>query len=273
MRLDARRPLEDLRAEWQQCTRCELGERRQLTRGKFVWGEGQPRGILFLGEGPEQDEERTGRPFVGEEEENIVRQIVQKLGIEPISYFTHIVSCRSCVHDTSAGGEPLFFQHNGKKYPKYRDQPAAEAQIQACKPRLYEEIYLVDPLIIIALGAKAATALTNRTVSLVKEAGAEQEITIPGVMRTAVRTEKRDVWGRVVKGELHLPTVQSEVKYLLIPTYSPYTLRTKLADMSACGPFQQFKKHLKQALHTYDRLTEYYGIQVRDKSNEIDDDS
>jgi uracil-DNA glycosylase len=236
-----------------------------LTNGKFVGGEGQARGILFLGEGPEAEEEKTGRPFVGESEESIVRQVIQKLGMEPLSYFTHIVSCRSCVQDTNAGGEPMFYQHKGIKYPKYKDQPATQPQVQACKQRLYEEIYLVDPLVIVALGAAAASALLNRPVSLIKEAGTEQEITIPGVLHTAVRTEKRGVWGRVAKGELHLPTIQNEVKYLMIPTYSAYFLRVKLADMSACGPFQQFKKHLKAVLRTYERLAEYHGIKVPDR--------
>lgn len=273
MRLDARRPLAELRAEWQQCTRCELGQRRELVQGKFVGGEGHERGIMFIGEGPEASDEQTGHPFSSDEGESILRRVIKKLHIEPISYFTNIVACRSCVHETSASGEPLFYQSRGIKHPRYKDQAATAPQVLACKPRLCEEIYIVDPLIIITLGAAAASALLGRPVSMIKEVGTDQEISIPGVTQRAVFTEKRGVWGRTQKGELHMPSARNEVKYLVVPTFSPGTLRSKFADMSTSGPVKQFVKHLKTVVQTYEKLAEYYGIPIHHQISQDADDT
>ena len=54
--------LESLRSRVVSCTRCPLHE----TRANVVFGEGDPKAtILFVGEGPGEVEDQTGRPFVG----------------------------------------------------------------------------------------------------------------------------------------------------------------------------------------------------------------
>ena len=55
--------LDKLYAPYRNCTQCPLGK---LGRTNVVFGEGNPDArIMFIGEGPGQDEDRLGRPFVG----------------------------------------------------------------------------------------------------------------------------------------------------------------------------------------------------------------
>jgi DNA polymerase len=67
-----------LREEWRGCTSCELGSRRIAAEGEFVFGEGLPRGIMFIGEAPTKEDEGTGRPFTGKSGQ-IVRKIIEKI--------------------------------------------------------------------------------------------------------------------------------------------------------------------------------------------------
>lgn len=260
MRLDARRRVEDLHAEWRTCTRCELGQRRELESGKYVAGKGNPRGIMLIGEGPGKQEELAGEPFIGRSGQ-LLRKVLARLGIESVSYITNIVSCRSCAQDVDAAGIPLTTRVRGVEVPKYKDQPPFPSQIEACLPRLLEEIYLVDPLVIVTLGGTAATALLRRPVTILRDSGNEEHIEVPGVAQVPNLTEKKGAWVRKVKGEWAAPTVRNRVRYLLIPTLHPaYVARSGAADFSDSSPLKKFFTHLKQAAADYVRLAEYYGI-------------
>jgi len=259
MRLDARRELADLNAEWETCTKCELGERRQLVGGKFVAGEGAPRGIMFIGEGPGRTEEAYGRPFVGRSGK-LLREVLRRLNILDVSYITNIVACRSCKQEVDANGQPVLRQVRGVSLPKYKDQPPLPAHINACLPRLYEEIYIVDPLLIVTLGATAAATLMKRPVSILNEAGHETHIEIPGVTQVPVLTEKKGQWLRKVRGQLVAPTTRNMVRYLCIPTLHPAFVARSAADHAENSPMRRFFAHIKSAASDYIRLAEYYGI-------------
>ncbi len=241
--MDARKSIGELHAEWEQCTRCELGERRNAVNGTFVAGEGVTRGIMFVGEGPGKTEEEEGRPFCGKSGE-LLREIISKLNIVNVSYITNVVTCRSCAPDVDDKGNQNYkTTREGKRLPKYKDQPPSAAHIKACLPRLQEEIYLVDPIVIVALGATAASALFQRNVTITTEAGKEEHIEIPGALNVFRQHNKKR--GGVVE--------RNVVRYLCVPTLHPAYVLRSVADHSETGATQRFYNHIKHAAATFER--------------------
>lgn len=262
MGLDANKPLEILAAEWSLCNKCALGERRLSLGGKFVFGTGHRRGIMLIGEGPGKQEEAEGTPFVGRSG-RLMRKILDRLNVTDVCYFTNIVTCRSCVQETDDQGNLKFYRARGVMVPKYKDQPPSPIETEACKSRLYEEIYLVDPLLIVSLGGTAASTLLNRPVTITREAGQETHLEIPGIGHLPSRTEKKGEWVRKLRGTPVMPTERNKVRYLLIPTLHPaYVARSGQADYSDSSPLRQFFTHLKLAALDYIKLAEQYKIDV-----------
>jgi Uracil-DNA glycosylase len=216
---------------------------------------------MLIGEGPGKNEEAQGMPFVGRSGK-LLRRILQGLNVEDVCYFSNVVSCRSCRQDVDGSGQPIFRHVKGVAIPKYRDQPPLPPHITECMPRLYEEIYLVDPLLIVTLGGTAASALLHRPVTILREAGHEEHIEIPGVAQVPNRTDKKGLWYRKVKGQLVAPTERNMVRYLCIPTLHPAFVARAAADMSENSPMRRFFSHLKAAAMTYVRLTDYYNIKT-----------
>ena len=134
------RQLEDIAQQVRQCQKCELGS----TRTNAVPGEGNPRArIFFIGEGPGADEDAQGRPFVGRAG-HLLDKIIAAMGLKRSNvYIGNILKCRP---------------------PDNRD-PRPE-EIINCLPYLQRQIELINPDIIIALGAHAARTLleTNKSI-------------------------------------------------------------------------------------------------------------
>jgi uracil-DNA glycosylase len=260
--VDARKSLPMLREEWASCQSCDLGVRRVAYGGEFIFGEGQRRGVMFVGEGPGKDEEEMGRPFIGESG-TILRTVINRLGLQNF-YITNIVACRSCTPWTGPDGQPMMRKNWKTKQMEvsYKDEAPTPLQIEACQPRLYEEIYLVDPIIIVALGPTAAKTLLRKSVSITAPdvRGVPVHITIPGAGFTAVRTEKREAWLHKTKGVFSLPTVPNEVRYLCLPTLHPAFVSRKLADPGGDSPLRQFAGDVQKAVQIYERyMLELFG--------------
>lgn len=117
------------------CRRCAL----HLSRTNIVFGKGNPRAWLFIvGEGPGEEEDIQGEPFVGPAGHKLT-QIIQAMGMEREDvYISNVVKCRP---------------------PKNRT-PRRE-EIQACIPFLLKQIRIVNPSLILALGNVAAQSLLN----------------------------------------------------------------------------------------------------------------
>lgn len=128
-------PLEELARTAQGCTLCRLSEQRR----SVVFGEGDPRArVMFIGEGPGAEEDRTGRPFVGQAGQVLDRMIFA-MGFERSEvYIANVVKCRP---------------------PGNRDPQDDEAA--ACAPFLDRQIELIAPSVIVALGKPAARRLTG----------------------------------------------------------------------------------------------------------------
>ncbi|MBR9982864.1 MAG: uracil-DNA glycosylase [Desulfatitalea sp.] len=122
-----------IRADLGDCRRCGLNARRT----HLVFGEGDPQArVLFVGEGPGADEDRTGRPFVGEAGQLLTR-IIAAMGLtrEQV-YICNVIKCR----------------------PPANRNPAPD-EIQTCSPFLERQIAAIQPRVICALGTFAAQTL------------------------------------------------------------------------------------------------------------------
>jgi len=132
--------LERIAEEVSQCRKCSLGSLRTNT----VPGEGNPNArIMFVGEAPGADEDAQGRPFVGRAG-RLLDKVIAACGLKRSDVFIgNILKCRP---------------------PENRD-PAAE-EIISCLPYLQRQIEIINPEIIVALGAHAARTLLDNTKSI-----------------------------------------------------------------------------------------------------------
>ncbi len=122
------------------CQRCTLGK----TRNKFVYGVGNPNAeILFIGEAPGAEEDRLGDPFVGRAGQLLDKILeAMKLSRQEV-YIANILKCRP---------------------PGNRDPEPQE--MEKCFPYLREQVRLVHPKLLCALGRIAAQALLQTTAPL-----------------------------------------------------------------------------------------------------------
>ena len=132
--------LDQLYKQKHQCTLCSLGHKRR----HFVFGSGNPNAdLMFVGEAPGADEDAKGQPFVG-----VAGQLLAKI-LEAIKfdrdevYIANILKCRP---------------------PNNRDPEPGE--IESCEPILREQIRLISPKLICALGRVSAQALLRTSASL-----------------------------------------------------------------------------------------------------------
>ena len=125
--------LKQIRETIGDCTRCPLHKGRT----HIVFGEGNPKAdLMFVGEGPGRDEDKTGRPFVGKAGQ-LLTKIIQamKMKREDV-YIANIVKCR----------------------PPDNRTPLPE-EIATCEGFLYRQINVVGPKVIVCLGSVAAQNL------------------------------------------------------------------------------------------------------------------
>lgn len=141
-----------LHARIGRCDRCPLGA--LATQG--VPGEGplRPR-LMFVGEQPGDQEDLAGRPFVGPAG-RLFDQALAQAGL-----------ARSAVYVTNA---VRHFKHELRGKRRIHKTPAQQ-EVLACRPWLEEEIALVRPRALVALGATAARALLGRAVAVLTERG------------------------------------------------------------------------------------------------------
>lgn len=120
------------------CTRCKLSAKRKT----IVFGSGNSNAdLMFVGEGPGADEDEQGLPFVGRAGQLLTKMIEsmvvggRKLRREEV-YIANIVKCRP---------------------PGNRDPEPDE--IETCEGFLFEQIAIIEPRVIVTLGAFAARTL------------------------------------------------------------------------------------------------------------------
>lgn len=125
--------IDDLCREAAGCKRCSLSG----TRKNVVFGDGDTEaGIVFVGEAPGADEDEQGLPFVGRAGQ-LLTNIIKAMGLERKDvYICNILKCR----------------------PPGNRNPLPE-EIRLCEPYLKQQLQLISPRIICALGSFAAKTL------------------------------------------------------------------------------------------------------------------
>jgi uracil-DNA glycosylase len=149
--------LAELASQVAVCTRCDLA----LTRTNTVFGTGNPYSpLMLIGEGPGENEDATGLPFVGRAGKllddilaavNLTRQDV---------YITNIVKCRPAVEE---GG-------------RLRNRQPRVSEIRACHPYLQGQIEAIKPEIILCLGGPAAKTVIDKDFKITKDRGKWYEL-------------------------------------------------------------------------------------------------
>ena len=131
--VDRAAALEAIRQDIGDCTRCALHKGRH----SIVFGDGDPNArLMFVGEGPGADEDAQGLPFVGRAGQ-LLNNMIGAMGLRRDQvYIANIVKCRP---------------------PQNRVPEPVEAN--TCAPFLFRQIEAIQPEVIVALGATAATYL------------------------------------------------------------------------------------------------------------------
>ncbi len=140
VRITSRQRLEELYERVKYCQRCSLAKSRK----NLVFGEGNPRAdLLLVGEAPGAEEDLQGRPFVGRAG-GLLTKMIEAIDLRREEvYIANILKCRP---------------------PGNRDPLPSEVAV--CRPYLDQQIEIVNPKIICALGRVAAQTLLDTTRSL-----------------------------------------------------------------------------------------------------------
>jgi uracil-DNA glycosylase len=135
------------------CRACPLWERGTQT----VFGEGAAAAKLMLvGEQPGDQEDRQGRPFVGPAG-RLLDQALEGAGIDRrLAYVTNVVK---------------HFKWKATRGRRRIHQKPDAAEVAACRPWLDAELAVVEPEVLVCLGATAAQALLGRTFKVTQQRG------------------------------------------------------------------------------------------------------
>ncbi len=152
------RTLEVIQNEVKSCTKCELSK----TRTQTVFSRGNPEAtICFIGEAAGEEEDLQGRPFAGKSGQLLDTALLElDLNVENDIYVCNIIKCR----------------------PPNNRRPT-EDEINSCSDYLNEQLKLIKPKVIVALGNTAIENLVNTAFGITKIRGKifkrQHQIVIP----------------------------------------------------------------------------------------------
>jgi len=197
----------DLRRRALACVKCP---HLASSRKNVVFGVGSiDAQLMFVGEAPGADEDVQGEPFVGRAGQ-LLTKIIQAMGLARNTvYIGNILKCRPDTPGQSAG--------NRKPTP---------AEMQTCIPFLHEQLDLIRPKVIVALGATAVEGLLGKTAGITRLRGHWQTYRGTPLMptyhpayllRNQAPAEKRRVWEDMlsVMEKLGLPISEKQRNYFL----------------------------------------------------------
>jgi DNA polymerase len=182
------------------------------SRKTVVFGVGNPDAqLMFVGEAPGADEDEQGEPFVGRAGE-LLTKIIQATGLQRGEvYIANILKCRPDTPGQSSGNR----------------KPTTD-EMATCIPFLHEQIDLIRPKVLVALGATAVEGLLGKTTGITKLRGTWK--TYRGIplmptyhpaylLRNQAMTEKRKVWEDMlaVMEKLEMPISAKQRNFFLKP--------------------------------------------------------
>jgi DNA polymerase len=205
--VDVESAMAALRARASVCLKCPhlAGSRKNV-----VFGVGDIHAaLMFVGEAPGADEDQQGEPFVGAAGQLLTR-IIKTMGFGRENvYIANILKCRPDTPGKLSGNR----------------KPTAD-EMQTCLPYLLEQIDLIRPKVLVALGATAIEGLLGKTDGIGRLRGKFQVFRdIPlmptfhpaYLLRNQALTEKRKVWEDMlqVMEKLNLPITEKQRGYFL----------------------------------------------------------
>ncbi len=136
--------LGSIRARVIPCTKCpHLAQSRTQT----VFGVGNPEAdLMFIGEAPGADEDRQGEPFVGRAGQ-LLTKIIETMGFKRSDvYIANVLKCRPDMPPNSSG-----------------NRPPTPDEMQTCLPYLAEQIDIIQPKVLVALGVNCGRGIARDT--------------------------------------------------------------------------------------------------------------
>ena len=189
---------------------CVLCPSLASSRKNVVFGVGDIHApVLFIGEAPGADEDEQGEPFVGKAGQLLTR-IIQTMGFSRETvYIANLLKCRPDTPGQASG--------NRKPTPE---------EMKTCLPYLHGQIDLIQPKVIVALGATAVEGLLGKTIGISRLRGQWQTYrSIPlmptyhpaYLLRNQAMSEKRRVWEDMLQvlERLGLPISEKQRGYFL----------------------------------------------------------
>ena len=149
---DRRERLDELARQVAVCTRCDLA----LSRTNTVFASGDPFSpLMLIGEGPGENEDATGLPFVGRAGK-LLDDILAAVNLTRNDvYLTNTVKCRAAVEE---GG-------------RMKNRPPRAGEIRACNPYLQGQLEAIRPEIILCLGGPAAKTVIDKDFRITQDRG------------------------------------------------------------------------------------------------------
>lgn len=167
--------LEQVRGELGDCRRCKLHQGRTT----LVFGVGRPDAdLMFVGEAPGRDEDQQGEPFVGPAGQ-LLTKIIEAIGLTRDQvYIANVIKCR----------------------PPQNRNPELD-EVQTCAPFLFQQLDVIRPRVVVALGAFAVRTLLRSEQSISRlrgqvfdYRGAKLVPTFHPAFLLRSPDRKRDVW-------------------------------------------------------------------------------
>ena len=189
------------------CTKCP---HLACSRTQTVFGVGNPDAeLMFIGEAPGVDEDKQGEPFVGRAGQ-LLTKIIETMGFTRREvYIANILKCRP---DTSPGS--------------FGNRPPSPREMQTCRPYLVEQIDVIEPKVLVALGAVAVEGLLGTRGTMRELRGRWHSYNGTPLMityhpayllRNQAPSEKRKVWEDMLQvlERLEKPITEKQRNYFL----------------------------------------------------------
>ena len=235
---DKERAVLSIFERWNGCTKCDLGKQREAKNkdtagacGNIVFGDGNvDADMVLIGIGPGEQEDKEGVPFVGESG-NILDEYLEAVRMQRDELFImNIVSCRPF-------SKSIDFK---TKRLKEENRDPTPLERERCRPLWQEILYVVDPLVVVALGKPTVMEVTGKRSVTMRE--------MQGMVMTCQ-----------IPGKAVMPT------YNVIPMYHPAFL-SRSGDTYKGGPWHQALISWKRAVYFLDQLRNlYFGTAMPDR--------
>ena len=189
------------------CTKCA---HLACSRTQTVFGVGNPSAdLMFIGEAPGADEDQQGEPFVGRAGQLLTRILKAMNFAREDVYIANILKCRPDMPSGSFG-----------------NRPPTPTEMQTCRPYLVEQINIIQPSVLVALGAVAVEGLLGTRAAMRELRGHWHTYnSIPlmityhpaYLLRNQAPSEKRKVWEDMLQvlERLEQPISERQRNYFL----------------------------------------------------------